>query len=128
MIGLAFASLFLTCAKQNPELTASIERGKEIYTEFCVVCHQESGLGVKNTFPPLAQSDYLQNNKEASIRAIKYGMSGEITVNGQKYNSAMTRLGLTDTEVADVMNYISNSWGNKLDEMVTDEEVSKIKK
>lgn len=128
MFVLAAISLLFTCAKQNPELTASIERGKEVYTDFCVVCHQESGLGVKNTFPPLAQSDFLFTNKEASIHAIKYGLNGEITVNGKKYNSAMTRLGLTDKEVSDVTNYIMNSWGNKSDEMVTEEEVSSIKK
>ncbi len=128
MLALAIISLLFTCTKQNPKLTESIQRGKEVYTEFCAVCHQETGLGVNNTFPPLAQSDYLENNKESSIRAIKYGLNGEITVNGKKYVGAMAQLGLTNKEIADVMNYISNSWGNKSNEIVTEDVVVAVKK
>ena len=128
MFGLAMISLLLACAKQNPELSASVERGKEVYTEFCTVCHQPNGLGVENTFPPLAKSDYLFNNRKASIHAIKYGASGEITVNGKKYVGSMTRLGLSNKEIADVMNYIMNSWGNKSDKIVTEDEVTKVEK
>ena len=78
--------------------------------------------------PPLAKSDYLIKNREASIRGIKFGQQGELTVNGKKYNSIMAPMGLSDNEVADVMNYITNSWGNKNDKMITKEEVTKIKK
>lgn len=86
------------------------------------------GEGVKNTFPPLAKSDYLIKNREASIRGIEYGQEGEIIVNGITYNNTMAPMGLSDDEIADVMNYISNNWGNKNPKMVTEEEVSRIKK
>ncbi|WP_308990462.1 cytochrome c [Mariniflexile litorale] len=109
-------------------LKSSIERGQEIYTDFCISCHLPNGKGVERIYPPLANSDYLIKNREASIKAIKFGMSGDIVVNGKKYNSVMAPLGLSDDEVADVMNYISNSWGNKNEKMVTKAEVSKIKK
>ncbi|WP_298761246.1 cytochrome c [uncultured Psychroserpens sp.] len=112
--------------KQNPELVASMKRGKDVYTNFCVSCHLPNGKGVINTFPPLAKSDYLMNNRIESIKSIKYGQSGEITVNGVKYNGVMTPLGLEDNEVADVMNYIMNSWGNTNDELITEKEVSEI--
>ncbi|MBP0904357.1 cytochrome c [Mariniflexile gromovii] len=105
-----------------------MERGEEIYTDFCVTCHLPNGKGVEKVYPPLANSDYLLKNREASIKAIKFGMQGEITVNGKKYNTVMAPLGLSDDEVADVMNYINNSWGNKNDKMVTEAEVSKVKK
>lgn len=118
-------SLFLF---QDPELEESIQRGSEIYADFCVTCHMEQGEGVAHTFPPLAKSDYLIGNREASIRGIKYGQSGELIVNGITYNSVMSRMGLEDEEVADVMNYISNSWGNSSEEMVTLEEVEAISK
>ena len=120
--------LSFSCEKQNPELNASIERGKAIYSDFCVVCHMDTGLGVENAFPPLAQSDYLLNNREKSIHMVKYGGSGEIIVNGKKYVGTMTNLGLTDKEVSDVMNYILNSWGNKSKDMVTEEEVATVEK
>lgn len=113
---------------QSDALKASIKRGQEIYTDFCATCHLPNGKGVERVYPPLANSDYLKKNREASIKAIKFGLQGGITVNGKKFNSIMAPLGLSDDEVADVMNYISNSWGNKNDKIVTKAEVSKIKK
>lgn len=115
-----------TNTQQNPELKKSIERGSVVYEDFCMQCHLPDGKGVPKAFPPLDDSDYLKNKRKQSIKAIKYGMSGEIIVNGQKYNTAMAPLGLTDEEVADVMNYITNSWSNKNSKMITVEEVSKI--
>ncbi len=113
-------------SKQNPELKKSIERGAIVYEDFCMQCHLPDGKGVPKAFPPLDNSDFLMNKRKESIKAIKYGMSGKITVNGQTYNTAMAPLGLTDREVADVMNYINNSWSNNNSKMVTVEEVSKI--
>ena len=113
---------------QEPSLEESMARGSEIYADFCVTCHMEKGEGVENAFPPLAASDYLAKNREASIRGVKYGQQGEIVVNGVTYNSTMAPLGLEDEEVADVMNYIMNSWGNSNDVMVTVEEVKAIQK
>lgn len=113
---------------QDPALEESIQRGGEIYADFCVTCHLEKGEGVANTFPPLAESDYLIKNREASIRGVKYGQQGEIVVNGVTYNNAMAPLGLEDEEVADVMNYVMNSWGNTQEKMVTLEEVESIQK
>lgn len=111
---------------QDDALKASISRGREVYADFCVSCHLTGGEGVENTFPPLAKSDYLMNNREASIRGVKYGQSGEIVVNGVTYSNTMMPLGLDDEEIADVMNYVNNSWGNKSETMVTVEEVSAI--
>ena len=113
---------------QKDPLTESIQRGEAIYMDFCVTCHQQDGQGVKGSFPPLANSDYLLERREESIRSVKYGQKGEITVNGVTYNGVMAPMGLEDDEVADVMNYIMNSWGNSQDKMVTAEEVSEVKK
>lgn len=113
---------------QNNTLKESIERGSLVYEDFCVTCHLPNSEGIENVFPPLAKSDYLFENREASIKGIKYGQKGEILVNGKKYNSYMAALGLADDEIADVMNYITNSWGNKNDKIITKEEVSQIKK
>lgn len=115
-----------TTTAQNNDLQKSIERGAAVYEDLCMQCHLPDGKGVAMAFPPLAQSDYLMNKRAESIKAVKYGMSGAITVNGQKYDAVMAPLGLTPNEVADVMNYITNSWGNKNSVMITVEEVSKI--
>lgn len=111
---------------QDTALQESMQRGKDLYADFCITCHMENGEGVPQVFPPLAKSDYLMENREASIRGVKYGQSGEIVVNGITYNNMMMPLGLTDDEVADVMNYILNSWGNQSSEVVTTEEVGAI--
>ena len=113
---------------QNDKLKESMERGEGIYNDFCINCHMAKGEGVGRTYPPLANSDYLMENQEASIRGIKYGMQGKIVVNGQVYNNAMIPMGLEDEEIADVMNYINNSWGNKNETLITAEQVSNIEK
>ena len=110
----------------SPELKASMKRGKLAYNDLCITCHLADGKGVPRAFPPLANSDYLKNNQKKSIIGVKNGMSGEIIVNNITYNSAMTPLGLTDEEVADVMNYINNSWGNEYGKFITPEEVTDI--
>ena len=111
---------------QNKPLEQSIADGKEIYQDFCLQCHLDTGKGVSGVFPPLAQSDYLLNDIDLSIRGIKYGMSGPITVNGEQYNGVMQNQGLDDVEIADVMNYVINSWGNKSKEVITPERVASI--
>lgn len=113
---------------QTTPLQESISRGNDIYLDFCINCHMANGEGVKATFPPLAKSDYLMKEREKSIKAIKFGLEGKLVVNGKTYNSNMVALGLSDDEVADVMNYITNSWGNKNDKMITEAEVAKLKK
>lgn len=111
----------------NDEFEKSKARGKEIYLEYCITCHLGKGEGVPGAFPPLANSDYLMKNPELAIRAVKYGQQGEIVVNGVKYNNVMLKQGLDDQEVADVMNYVMNAWGNTSDKMITKEEVAKVK-
>ncbi|MEL6917472.1 MAG: cytochrome c [Bacteroidota bacterium] len=112
---------------QEDGLKASMERGGKIYADFCVNCHLEKGEGVEGIFPPLANSDYLQQNRAASIFGVKYGQRGEIVVNGVTYNNTMMPMGLSDEEVADVMNYILNSWGNSTNKLVTKEEVANVR-
>lgn len=100
--------------------------GKEIYTDFCIQCHAANGKGDGKTFPPLDGSDWLRKKRKQSIHAVKFGQSGEIIVNKKTFNNTMPPMGLSNKEVADVMNYIMNSWGNKQSKMVTEKEVEKI--
>lgn len=102
--------------------------GKEIYTDFCIQCHGANGKGDGKNFPPLDGSDWLKKKRKESIHAVKFGQSGEIIVNNKKFNNTMPPMGLSNKEVADVMNYIMNSWGNKSGKKVTEAEVEKIAK
>ncbi|WP_225035608.1 c-type cytochrome [Winogradskyella sp. SM1960] len=112
--------------QDKPKLEASIKRGESVYSDMCITCHLPNGKGVPKAFPPLADSDFLRENQIESIKAAKYGMSGEVVVNGITYNSTMAPLGLSDEEVADVMNYINNSWGNSINNFVTPQKVSEL--
>jgi mono/diheme cytochrome c family protein len=111
---------------QKKPLEQSITDGAEIYQDFCIQCHLNNGEGVSGVIPPLVKSDYLANNVELSIKAIKYGLSGPIVVNGEKYNGVMQEQGLDDVEIADVLNYILNNWGNEFKEIITEEKVASI--
>ncbi|MDN3673995.1 copper-containing nitrite reductase [Flavobacterium branchiarum] len=89
-----------------------VKIGKQIFGTTCFACHQSEGQGIPSTFPPLAKSDYLNSDPKRAIKTILHGLSGEITVNGKKYNNVMPSQNLTDDEIANVMTYIYNSWGN----------------
>ncbi len=93
-------------------LEERIAEGKSVYGKTCFACHQPNGEGLPNTFPPLAKSDYLNADVNRAIDIILRGKTGEIMVNGNKYNSVMTSQTLTDDEVANVLTYVYNSWGN----------------
>ena len=111
---------------QNKPLEESIADGAGIYQDFCVQCHLDSGEGVSGVFPPLAASDYLLNNIDLSIKGIKYGLNGPVKVNGETYDGVMQNQGLEEEEIADVMNYILNSWNNSIEQVITPQRVSQI--
>jgi nitrite reductase (NO-forming) len=104
-----------------------MEFGKNAYMQTCFACHQAEGQGIPNAFPPLANSDYLNADVSRAIGIVLHGKTGEITVNGKKYNSVMTRQMLSTDEIANVLTYVYNSWGNNKT-VVTKEMVDKVKK
>lgn len=104
-------------------LAKQISSGQEIYMKaapgggMCFTCHQPTGLGLPGAFPPLADSDWVLGDKERLIKISMYGLMGEIEVNGVKWNNVMAAPGippgsLTDSQIADVLTYIRNAWGN----------------
>ncbi|SDR90716.1 dissimilatory nitrite reductase (NO-forming), copper type apoprotein [Polaribacter sp. KT25b] len=97
--------------KEKP-LAQKIADGKQLYMTTCFACHQAEGQGIPNAFPPLAKSDYLNADVKRAVGIVLNGKTGEITVNGNKYNSVMTKQTLSEEEVADVLTYVYNSWGN----------------
>ncbi|NCU04638.1 MAG: cytochrome c [Chitinophagaceae bacterium] len=116
MIFVTFAlsafSITLLSFNQTFDLKASVKRGKTVYETNCMSCHMPEGTGLEGTFPPLAKSKNLAD-KNRMIKVILQGMKGPLKVNGVTYESQMVGVSLADKEVADVLNYIRNSWGNK---------------
>lgn len=112
---------------QDDKLKASMESGKGVYAGVCLACHMQNGEGITGVFPPLAKSDYLMKDVDRNIKSLIEGLSGEITVNGSTYNQVMPASGLDDQDIADVLNYVMNSWGNKADEMISKKQVAKVR-
>jgi nitrite reductase (NO-forming) len=116
----------------NPQIQTlskeiQIERGKRVYMQTCFVCHQPEGQGIVGQIPPLEKSDFLMADKERSIRYVVHGASGEIEVNGKKYNGIMAPMNyLPDDDIANVITYVRNSFGNSGD-AVTIAEVRKVR-
>jgi nitrite reductase (NO-forming) len=104
-----------------------IEAGGVLYKGTCSVCHQDNGAGLPNVFPPLAKSDFLQSNPQRAIGVVLNGLTGPVTVNGATYNSVMPPMSqLNDDEVANILTYALNAWGNK-GPAITPDEVAKIR-
>jgi len=103
-----------------------IEFGRETYMSVCQACHMADGSGIEGAFPPLAESDYLNEDLDRAVSAVVHGLQGEIVVNGETYNGVMPRQNLTDEEVANVMTYVLNNFGNDGGE-VTPEQVQRVR-
>lgn len=114
--------------KQIPAKTIEerVARGKTIFESSCFACHQTNGQGLPGAFPPLAKSDFLNNNKNKAISAVIHGLEGKITVNGKEFNSVMPAQVLSDEDTANVLTYVYSAWGNSK-KVVTPEEVKAIR-
>ena len=99
-----------------------IAKGKGVFMQTCFVCHQMNGEGIPGQIPPLAKSDFLMADKERSIRGVLQGQSGVMRVNGKDYNGTMIPLNyLSDEDVANVLTYVRNSFGNSGDGVKVEE-------
>jgi len=95
-------------------LQGRVDRGKAVFQGICSTCHQLEGQGLASVFPPLARSDFLMADKERSIGIVLQGLHGPVTVNGQSYNNVMPPFAnLSDREVADLLTFVRNSFGNR---------------
>ncbi|NDE09277.1 MAG: dehydrogenase [Chitinophagia bacterium] len=101
--------------------------GKAIYSRdgYCVTCHQADGKGLEAAgFPPIAGSNWMLGSDERIIKIVLKGMYGPIEVNGKKYPGQVPMTPfegmLKDDEVAAVITYVRNSFGNKAPAITAD--------
>lgn len=120
IVCLSAAQLFAQAPKKAVKkpvaggLTASIASGKKVYTLYCVSCHQLDGGGVQNMNPPLIKTTYVLGDKGKLIKIVLNGFSDNVEINGNTYSNTMPSLSiLKDQEIADVLTYVRNSFGNK---------------
>ena len=104
--------------KQTTDTTKSLSKdeqiaqGKNVFESNCLACHQANGEGVPNAFPPLAKSDFLNADHNRAINILLHGRSGPITVNGKNFDSVMPAIALNNGQIANVLTYVINSFGN----------------
>ena len=112
-------------ASSNVFVKASDEqmkRGAAVYARTCIACHQPTGLGLPPVFPPLANAPIVAGNPELPVKFILQGLMGPITVNGMTYNSMMPPVaGVSDADIADVLTYVRQSFGNKANAVTADQ-------
>jgi mono/diheme cytochrome c family protein len=106
---------------QDDPAEAKFPEGAKIYKAKCVACHQLTGLGIPNAFPPLKDSDYLLADKKRAVRQVLNGSHEEMVVNGVTYNMPMPFQVDTHEDAVNVINYVLNAWGNDGGTITVDE-------
>ncbi len=101
--------------------------GKEIYEQYCLMCHQPAGNGIMGVTPPLSDTEYVLGDKERLVKLILNGSSEGLTIKGVTYSTPMPGFdSLSDQEIANVATYIRTSFGNTADS-VTEMEVAQFR-
>lgn len=120
LIGFSVSNIFAQAHKPAPKapvgggVTASVAAGKKVYTLYCLTCHQADGGGVPNMNPPLTKTSYVLGDKNKIIQIVLKGFNENVEINGDTYTNVMPpQANLTDQEVADVLTYVRNNFGNK---------------
>jgi len=95
------------------ERESAANAGESLYIKHCLQCHQKDGSGVPNMFPPVMKSDWVKGDKTRLINVLLKGLDGDIEVSGEQYSQVMPKQDyLTDTEIAQVLTYIRQNFGN----------------
>jgi mono/diheme cytochrome c family protein len=99
-------------AAQAP--AAAMARGKVLYQHICMSCHQADGSGVPRMNPPLIKTSFVLGDKTRLITIILKGLNEDVEIEGEYYSNPMPpQAQLRDDEIADVLTFVRNSFGNK---------------
>src|SRR5207249_4682662 len=113
---------------------ASIDRGKAVYMQTCIACHQPTGLGIPGAFPPLAGTEYTGGDSRRMIAMTLKGVNPPLKIKEMTYVVPMPPLPLQfpvladDVKLADVINFVRNSFGNKDEKAVTPAMIDGVRK
>jgi mono/diheme cytochrome c family protein len=112
---IAVAAIALIGCDSHASTEATIARGEKIYTQYCLSCHQVDGSGVPQLNPPLKNSAYVLGEESKLISIVMHGFNEGVEIKGDTYTNPMPPVGanLKDEQIADVLTYIRNSFGNK---------------
>ena len=114
--------------KETLRKERKISSGEKIFAARCASCHQTNGLGIAGQYPPLAGSEWVTSDPGIITNIILKGLKGEIVVKGETYGKTaamnMAAVDIDDSEIANVVSYVRQAWGNKAEEIFEDEVAS----
>lgn len=116
VISFSFFILLSAFTQPKPISKAIMERGKKVYETVCMACHQVDGAGVSRMAPTLVKTKWVLGDKKTLISYVLNGLpGGEIEIDGETFANAMPpqESSLTDQQIADVLTFVRNSFGNK---------------
>lgn len=99
---------------EQVEFSRYYSGGSSIYQQHCQNCHGEKGEGLQSLIPPLTDSIYLRSNKTLLACFLKNGLKGKIVINKREFDDEMKPDELAPIEIAKVLTYVTNSFGNKM--------------
>lgn len=115
-----------SCQTRDARFSQYYVQGQQLYVQYCSNCHQKDGTGLGLLYPPVSQSDFVDQRFSEVVCSMRMGLRGSIVVNGREYNQPMPGIPyLTDLEVAEITTYIYNTWGRNRG-LVTVEEVQRV--
>jgi mono/diheme cytochrome c family protein len=110
----ATAQVKKTVKPTGVSVTAAMARGKILFKEICATCHQADGSGVPRMNPPLIKTAYVLGDKTKLIKVLLLGLNEDVEIDGEYYSNPMPpQATLKDEEIADVLTFVRNSFGNK---------------
>lgn len=108
-------TLSLACqTEQEIDFKRYYTAGSLVFQQHCQNCHGNSGEGLSALMPPLTDSAFLRKNKSDLACYLQNGVSAPIRVGNKVYDNKMPPSGLSPVEIAEVLTYVTNSFGNKL--------------
>jgi mono/diheme cytochrome c family protein len=114
--------------KEALHLERKISSGEKVFAVRCASCHQANGLGIAGQYPPLDGSNWVTSDPGIITNIILKGLKGEIVVKGETYGTSaavnMAAVAISDREIANVVTYVRQAWGNNAEEIFEDEVAS----
>ena len=97
-----------------------LSQGETLYEQACLPCHQPDGQGLREVYPSLHDSDWVQGDVERLIKIVLHGLTGPIQVNGQIFQpptpvAMPSFVGLNDDQLAALLSFLRESFGNQAD-------------
>ncbi len=118
LIGIICAVIIVLIVSCQNEEQIEFERyysaGNAVYQSHCQNCHSEKGEGLNGLIPPLTDNAYLKSQQSNLPCLIKNGLKGKINITGRTFEGEMHAADLSPVEIAQVLTYVTNSFGNKM--------------